>query len=608
MAAEQARGLTRLAAAYERLNDRQREAVDWPSDCVVFAGPGSGKTDTLVIKAARLLLIEVAPPRGVACITYTRAAAREITARVAGMGVRPTRRLFASTLHAFCLRIVLSPFADLVGEPRLRGSEFATRGTSRILLQNALDAAGLNERAQYWDARLQLIRRAAACGDDLAARFDPREVEAARRFEQSLDENELVDYDAVVHHALRFVETCPRVGDVIASAFPWILVDEYQDLGGPLHRLVCSLRDQAKVRLFAVGDADQTIMQFTGADPRFLLALEGLGCHVVRLRRNYRSGLRLIKAAAAALGIDRDYEADPERADDGEIALHDVPGGIMAQAERVVQALVPRLATAGTPLDEIAVLYPQKTAAVDALRAALDRSDLKYSFERDERFDSYEPLIDWLQRCAQYCLGAPATQPIRFRDLADELRTYFIDSGRPEGRTDLAAAMALDPVLERRPARDELLADWLASVLGELGLVEALHQAESYEADIEALEVLQQRLRSSAAGATVGQFAGMLRQSGHVVVTTYHSSKGRQFDVVVLPFLQDGFMPRARKKRGRGWQLTDVDNDRLLFYVAFTRARHAVELLRSDSSGIDPYGDPAAFPPSRFANEVEAAI
>ena len=86
------------------------------------------------------------------------------------------------------------------------------------------------------------------------------------------------------------------------------------------------------------------------------------------------------------------------------------------------------------------------------------------------------------------------------------------------------------------------------------------------------------------------------------MVTTYHSAKGREFDAVILPGLQDGIIPRARKSGGR-WRLTNVDHAQKLFYVGVTRARHSLTLLWSRKAE-DAYGDAAAWPPSRFLKPV----
>src|SRR5258707_10659233 len=106
-----------LAAELDQLNDDQRRAVRHPGNLVVRAGPGSGKTRTLVAKAGYLLDAEVSIRRGVAAITYTRQAAREVTARLAKLGIPPRRRPGSGTGHGWCLSAILRPFGPLVGVP-----------------------------------------------------------------------------------------------------------------------------------------------------------------------------------------------------------------------------------------------------------------------------------------------------------------------------------------------------------------------------------------------------------------------------------------------------------------------------------------------------------
>lgn len=597
-----------LQEAYTRLNCKQREAVDWPQSAVVLAGPGSGKTDTLAVKAAKLLTEKVRAPQGVACITYTRAAAQEIRDRVAALGVRPERRFFTGTVHSFCLQVILGPCADLVGEPNLRRPKLATQAVVRQLTADAMEQVGVRGKAQYWGPTLQSIRRGLDCGANLAEQFSEQDVEAAKIYVQSLKAAGLFDFDGLVHEALRITREHPRVSDLVGSAFPWLLVDEYQDLGGSLHRLVQTLREDGGVRVLAVGDPDQTIFQFTGADPRFLHELVSSGCQEVQLQLNYRSGPSLIRAATGALGAERGYQSDPKRlAPDGQVRSLDVDGGLRGQAQAVAANVVPDLLSR-YPAEEIAILYRQKGAARDALLAALDAQGTAYSIEQDERFDTWSPVVNWLQRVLQYATEYEVLPPLRFRDLSDELRDLLVATNRLDGRTDLSAAVALSVSLGNiELSADSSLPEVIERLVNEFDLVRALELSPGREQELEALNALLRKLRASGSLWTVRDFCGPVRQVGKVVVTNYHSSKGRQFDAVVTPFMHEGFLPSAR---WRPWKVEQVqaDRDRLLFYVGFTRARHEVVMLSSSSgSGVDPYGQPARLPRSRFVAEVVGA-
>src|ERR1035438_7046511 len=103
-----------FAAAFERLNDDQKNAVQFPTSAVVLAGPGSGKTDTIVLKVANLLSTEIPETQGLACMTFGNDAVREFSQRLRQMGFRPGHRLFLGTVHSFALNQVIRPFASIL--------------------------------------------------------------------------------------------------------------------------------------------------------------------------------------------------------------------------------------------------------------------------------------------------------------------------------------------------------------------------------------------------------------------------------------------------------------------------------------------------------------
>lgn len=596
MAARAPEELTGLPAACARLNDGQREAVDSASSTVVIAGPGSGKTETLAIKAA-MLLQEIPAPCGLACITYTRAAAREIRGRVIELGVRPGRRLVAGTLHSFCLREILRPYAALVGRPDLAQREVVgSKAAARVLTQ-----ANAKAGAAVSGVDLQVMRRGSVAGEELDDRFSQPKIAAMTGYEALLANNNVIDFDGMIHEALRLARQHPVIVELTAARFPWLLVDEYQDLGAPLHVLVQTLRDSGEVEIFAVGDPDQTILQFTGADAEYIEALEKTGYHAVVLPINYRCAPSIVVAAAAALQRDRGYEPDPRREGDGEIIRREVDGGMREQSQAVVADLLPFLFKRFKP-EEIAILYTGKGWYADQIVGALRDGDIVYSLERDTRFSQLGEIVGWLQRCAQWSIDAWSERQGRFRDLADDLCDYLVDAGHPAGRTALAAAEFLFPLLEEPVDPEAPLAEWLGGFIDALGLQDILTLGKVHAQDEEALADLVDGIRTDEA-LVVQDFAGPIRRPGRIVVTTYHSSKGREFDAVILPGLQDGVIPSAWKRRGGGWQFSNIDDQRKLFYVGMTRARHTLALLWSPL-GENRFGDPDEWPRSRFVDVI----
>lgn len=564
--------MTDLQQLVDRLNPEQRSAVSADSSTVVLAGPGSGKTDTIVLKVAALVHNEVRPPRGVACITYGNDAVREFTIRLRHLGVRPDRRLFLGTVHGFCLNRVLRPYAALVGDPSLATQAVLSPTAQRQAVQAALDAVGVSDDPQYFDGTLTKIRRALDLDESLEP-FDERHVEVARTYNSTLLANGHVDFEAMTLTALRMINTIPDVAELVVARYPWIAIDEYQDLGGPLHRIVLAL-EHAGSRIFAVGDPDQCIFAFTGANPRYL---ENLVDHpsfeTVRLRFNYRSGSKLITAAEASLGSPRNYQADPTRTDDGEIYFDEIPGGLDAQANWIVQTLVPRLISEGTEAHEIAVLYKGKGDLLDALVTETANAPNPYLLERDERFPTSR-VTRWLQRCATKALGGIEAESLG--ELTGTYRDLLERSGRydDELMTRCCLLNALESV---QP--DQLLHEWVTAVDAALGLGALLAADGAVPDEIEALDQLR---RTPVEPVALLDFAHGVQVHGRVVATTCHASKGRQFDVVILPGLQRSLFPFARWQGGayRSDPMT-LAEDRRLFYVGLTRARHEVHLVYS---------------------------
>ena len=557
-----------------RLNLEQLAAVEHDNNTVVLAGPGSGKTDTIVVKVARLLDSEVPPPRGVACITYGNDAVREFSIRLRRLGIRQGQRLFLGTVHSFCLNRILRPFALVAGRPDLARPRVLSPQEQRRAIQGSLDALGASENAQFFEATLTRIRRAMACGESLDS-FDARHCAVAEHFNVQLASEKAVDFEAMTLEALRIVKTSQDVREFLVAKYPWLAIDEFQDLGGPLHQIVSHLR-RAGSKIFAVGDPDQCILGFTGADPSYLLDLSNNDTfRTFRLRFNYRSGAKLIAAAEASLGSARNYRPAPGRRHEGDIEFEEVDGGLESQARRVVHDIVPSLTAAGVEPHEIAVLYKQQGELFDALVAEAKNADEQYLFEKDVRFPS-APVVRWLQRCATKCLGGEQAESLA--ELAAPYRELLQVSGAFEEelviRQRVSGAIAVaDP--------EVTLAEWATQVDCSLSLRDLLEIDGARPDDLASVAAL---CDAQPAEVPLLDFARGVQVHGQVVLTTCHASKGRQFDVVILPGLQVSLFPFARWNRGSyGATSRQLAEDRRLFYVGLTRARYQAYLVYSPS-------------------------
>jgi len=242
-----------LGAELASLNGDQRVAVTQKVSNVVRAGPGSGKTRTLVARVAYLLEVEIPRRQGVAAITYTRQAAREIDDRIGRLGLKDRHRLTCGTVHSWCMSAILRPYGPLVGfSVPLEGAVIDDNdGTWVRTLQGCFDDLGIPNNAQYERAAVTKIRRELAAGySDERTRM----VEAAELFDRKLTELGMFDFDSMISSALKIVSQHSSVGRLLASRYPWIVVDEYQDLGPVLHKLVLTLHERYGVHISAFGD------------------------------------------------------------------------------------------------------------------------------------------------------------------------------------------------------------------------------------------------------------------------------------------------------------------------------------------------------------------
>ncbi|UNZ21350.1 ATP-dependent helicase [Streptomyces sp. 891-h] len=582
-----------LLRELEELHPTQRTAVLHPGNVVLRAGPGSGKTRTLVARAAYLLQTQVSAFRGVACITYTNTAADEIRRRVLNSGVHAEGRLTCSTVHAFCLNEILRAFTAITGQPAPQAGQVIGETATQVLLQHCFDQIGIAETlAQFRMPENTKIRRALACDEPLDA-FDPREVAAAVRYEEELAARGEIDFEAMVTRAVRVVRDHEPVRDLLRARFPHLIVDEYQDLGGVLHELVVALHDLADITVFAVGDTDQSVFGFTGADAKYLTALASRDDFLdLPLEVNYRSGQDIITAAEAALGEHRGRRAR-EGAPPGDVNTRKVEGGLDEHAQAACD-LVEQAQQRQVRPERIAILYPHRGPLLDTLLYELTRRELTFLYERDDKLPAGS-LSRFVQRCASravanhqiHAAGHTERRDMLRRAEATTLATLGVSLRRlrdeaqmPPPASRLALPRALQHTLDPMPSypADAPAATWLERLRASLALdsIAALHPDQDNHTCLDDLADLCQRenlmLQDLAQGEEV---------IGKILLTTYHAAKGREFDTVILPGLLNGIIPRDVAERGRWRRPTpkELAEQRRAFYVALTRAERTVHLI-----------------------------
>lgn len=580
-------------------NPGQQAAYDSASHCVVLAGPGSGKTKTLVLKLARIMAEDVRAPRGAACITYSQECARELTRRLERLGLREAPNLFIGTVHGFCLRHLLMPYARLADLPVPFPLTVATQRQSDQLLKRVGDRLfGVGHPNKPMD--LGRHRRSILDRGTIAWSSEEALAAWAEAYEAELRLAGLIDFDDLVIFGQRLVSEHDWVLPLHQAKFPVLAVDEYQDLGVALHRIVKRVAFGGGVRLFAVGDPDQSIYGFTGANGALLQELaerEDVEC--VQLQLNYRSASRIVSVSEMALGEARGYEAnDPER--QAVVAFVQCDDGLESQAAHAVAEIIPAALAAkpGRSLGDIAILYRDYRAG-DIVSNAVAAAGL--DFVRVDNAAPYRKvaLTSWIEDCAAWCAGGWREGRPQLRGLLDRwLGFHRTRTSEAEARRE---AQRLTQLLWSIKT-DDGLARYFVTVL-RTEMLDTLMAVEPSLADQR-----EQVDRMSAALAAGGPLADLdLASLGgrdgsplHLNVLTLHSAKGCEYDVVIMVGLDFGSLPWRN-------EMPAVRREsRRLFYVGLTRARDEIHMLYSGY--VETRGGRMYWGRSPFLIELEARM
>lgn len=563
-----------LAAEDLRRNERQWAAYESRGHCVVLAGPGSGKTKVLTTKLARMLAEDVRAPRGIACITYNNQCVKELKKRLGKLGIEEGSRAYIGTVHSFCLREVVIPYAKLAGFDMPDPLKVAPSSEQNRLFSAAVETVLGNENPQYVRTPFDEFRRTVLDRTSKDWIHNERYPPLITKYEQLLKEAGKIDFDWMALAGLALIKAHTWIRKALKAKYPGLVVDEYQDLGIPLHQIVKHLCFDGGMRLFAVGDPDQSIYGFTGARPALLNELANReNVESIRLRLNYRCGKTIIVASTTALAETRDFESAEDH--EGVVQRYLCPKGFDEQVTLAVETIIPEALSRskGRRLGDIGILYLNQYDG-GTIAQAVETAGIDYV--RFDQGNPYQrtPVISWLEECASWCAGGWKTgEPKLSTLLQGWLR--FNPSLSKESETIQCRRDLVRFLFANRSTGMRLL-DWLDGFVNQ-GLYARIKNDSTMADEAEALKFLHEASKNGnpLTKYTVANFGGQGGSPDRLNLTTIHSAKGLEYDVVIMLGLEQGRIPYYNVSAQQEKEA------RRLFYVAMTRARHEVHFLWS---------------------------
>jgi DNA helicase-2/ATP-dependent DNA helicase PcrA len=661
------------------LNEPQRAAVvhEGPP-LLVVAGAGSGKTRVLTRRIAWIVSQRKAHPGSILAITFTNKAAAEMKERVEALVGPRARLMWVSTFHSACVRILRKEIDKLGFKSSFTIYDAADSKRLMTMVVNDLDLDPRRYQAGavlHWvSTHKNELRGPEEVAADTRNKFEEAYAAAYTRYQQRLREANALDFDDILTMTVDLMATFPEVRETYRRRFRYVLVDEYQDTNHAQYALIhqlCadsleeSIEETAAERvppaeLMVVGDADQSIYAFRGANIRNILDFEQdfPDATSILLEQNYRSTQTILNAANAVIGHNRGrkpknlwsdagsgakivgYVADDERDEarfvSGEIdALTDagsrpgdvavfyrtnaqsrvfeevfirlgmpyrVVGGVRFYERREVRDALAYLRMLVNPDDEVSLRRIVNTPK----RGIGDRAlECVTSFAQRERLTFWEGL-----RRAEEAPGLVSRSSVAiqgFVALVEELQS-MVDAGE---RADviLESVLARSGYLDELEASDDPQDGTRLENLAELVAVarefaddpQAGPSADPTDVDAGAVTPgLSDFLERVALVADTDQIPDAPRadDGGMVTLMTLHTAKGLEFPTVFLTGLEDGVFPHSRSLDDAG----ELEEERRLAYVGITRARERLYVSRALMRSA--WGAPAHNPASRFLGEV----
>lgn len=625
------------------LNDKQYEAVKCTEGpLLIIAGAGSGKTRVLTYRIAYLMQEKQVDPWNIMAITFTNKAAGEMRERVNKIAGFGAEAVWVSTFHSACARI-LRRFIDRLGYTT--GFSIYDTDDSKKIIKDLI--SGMNIDSKRYPAKRFLYEISNAKNNmisvenmekDAANREEEILASVYRAYEETLFKNNALDFDDLLIKTVELLKKNPDVLENYQERLKYIMVDEYQDTNHIQFMLVQLLASKYR-NLCVVGDDDQSIYKFRGADIRNILDFERVfkNAKVIKLEQNYRSTGNILNGANGVIknNTERKDKTLWTAEEDGELITNKVYQSGLEEAREVAEDIKRR--SVNESLNAFAILY-RTNAQSRLFEEQFIQHNIPYRLVGGVNFYSRKEVKDVLAYLKTIENGRDELAVKRIINIPkrgigsrsiDTITEYaaangidFFDAlGNAKeipglGRTgDKAESFSLF-IRKYRSFANEMPVDKLVEeLMKETGYIEAL-KAAGTEEDLERIDNIEELVSKAAAYQETAEepsLSGFLQEvalvadidtldenSERVILMTLHSAKGLEFDNVYIVGMEDGLFPGFHS-------IFDIDEaelqeERRLFYVGMTRAKKTLKLTSAKQRFVR--GETEFHKISRFVQEI----
>ena len=630
----------------QELNPPQRKAVEHTEGpLLILAGAGSGKTRVLTYRIAHLISENIAAPWNILAITFTNKAAGEMRDRIDAVVGDRASMIWVATFHSTCCRILRRDI-DRIGYDRsftIYDTDDCRQVIKSILREKGLDPKIYKERtilSRISSAKNEMISpeqfRSSAVG-----REEERQADFYEAYQTKLRSNNALDFDDLLVLTVELFRKAPDVLDEYRERFRYILVDEYQDTNSVQFEFIRLLAEKYR-NLCVVGDDDQSIYRFRGANIRNILSFEQVfrGTAVIRLEQNYRSTPEILDAANAVIANNTERKAKKLWTDQGhgKKVRFRLFGSGYEEAEFAVGEIRAAVQTDGGKYSRFAVLY-RTNAQSRLFEEKCVAANVPYKIVGGVNFYSRKEIKDILSYLKTIANGSDDLSVLRIINVPrrgigaatlTHIQEYASEKGLSfyEALTDAenipGTGRALEKIRKfttmisrfRAVSADYLsVADLIEQILKETGYLAELEaeQTDEARARIENLEEFISKAQDYADQTEEASLDDFLQQVSlvadidsvsedmdSVLLMTMHAAKGLEFDSVYLAGMEENTFP-SYMAAGSGND-SEIEEERRLCYVGMTRARRELTLTAASMRTLR--GEPQFLKVSRFIREI----